>query len=403
VFAERGGARASACSYHHDEAHRRPETYPVQERGAALKIAIDEKIQLGVEAFGSAGEVLALPSRDLDRTRLRDFDALVVRSVTRVDEALLEGTRVGFVGSVTSGVDHVDVDYLEAADIEFVHAPGCNANSVAEYVVAALLHLHERRRIDLGNATLGIVGVGHVGSRVAAKARALGLPVVMNDPPLARAGSPHDLAPLEDALACDVVTLHVPLTRSGDDATFHLLDHRRLMQMKPGGVLINTARGDVVDADALFAAVETGRLSAPVLDVWPGEPDISRDFLAAAALATPHVAGHSRQGKSRGTEIVYGALCGFFGVPPTWTGPDHPLRAVAIGAGATDPLVAVNEAVRTAYDIESESRALKSPGSRFETVRAQHAHHTEFDRVRVELLPGARPALPVLERLGFSV
>ena len=374
---------------------------PPTSREAALKIAIDEKIPLGVEAFGSVGEVRALPAREMDPQRLRGCDALVVRSVTRVDETLLEGTGVRFVGSVTSGVDHVDVDHLRAAGVAFAHAPGCNANSVAEYVVAALLHLHACRRVDLRAATLGVVGVGHVGSRVVAKAEALGLGVVPNDPPLARLGRRHDLAPLRDALACDVVTLHVPLTRVGGDATYHLLNHDRLVQMKPGAVLINTARGDVVDADALFAAVESGRLAPPVLDVWPGEPNVSRDFLSAAALATPHVAGHSWQGKRRGTEAVYGALCGFFGVPPTWKAPEAPWRSVGVGTLASDPLVSLNEAAREAYDIEAESRALKSPESNFETVRANHADHSEFDRVRVALPPDAGPVRPLLERLGF--
>lgn len=366
-------------------------------------MALDEGIKLGVDCFSSAGEVCAVSAEDLSPRRLKGFDALVVRSVTRVDEELLEGTGVRFVGSVTAGVDHVDLDYLREAGIEFAHAPGCNANSVAEYVVAAVLYLHKRKRVDLRQATLGVIGVGQVGSRVVEKAGTLGLNVVMNDPPLENRGHHRGLAPLGDALACDIVTLHVPLTRGGADATFHLLNQERLSQMKPGSVLINTARGDVVDPDALLSAVKTGRLAAPVLDVWPGEPFVPGDLISAAALATPHIAGHSQQGKTRGTEVVYEALCGFFEILPIWRAPPPPTRSAKLTPEASDPLASLREAVKKAYDIEADSNALKRTGSHFETLRANHTKHSEFNQLRVELASDTHPARPALELLGFQI
>lgn len=368
-----------------------------------MRIAIDNEIKLGVACFGSAGEVCALSAGELTPGRLSGFDALVVRSVTHVDEDLLAGTGVRFVGSVTAGVDHVDVAYLREARIEFAHAPGCNANSVAEYVVAALLHLHERERLDLGNATLGVIGVGQVGSRVVEKARALGIGVVMNDPPLATRGHHEGLSPLGDALACDIVTLHVPLTRGGDDETFHLLNQERLSQMNPGGLLINTARGDVVDSDALLSAVKTGCLARPVLDVWPGEPLISRDLVSVAALATPHIAGHSQRGKTVGTAVVYEALCRFFEISPSWKAPELPTRSAKLASAASDTFASLHEAVKKAYDIGADSSGLKSEGSDFQTLRANHVNHSEFSQISVELASETQAARPALERLGFQI
>ena len=368
-----------------------------------MRIAIDKEIKRGVDCFSSAGEVGAVSAQELTPGRLKGFDALVVRSVTLVDEELLEGTGVRFVGSVTAGVDHVNLDYLREAGIEFAHAPGCNANSVAEYVVAALLYLHERKRVDLHRATLGVIGVGQVGSRVVEKAGALGLSVVMNDPPLANRGHHRGLAPLDDALACDIVTLHVPLTRGGDDATFHLLNQERLSQMKPGSVLINTARGDIVDPDALLSAVKTGCLAAPVLDVWPGEPSVPGDLISASALATPHIAGHSQQGETRGIEVVYEALCGFFEVSPTWRAPAPPTYLAKLAPEASDTFASLREAVKKAYDIEADGNALKRTGSHFETLRANHTNHSEFNQIRVELAPHTHPARPALELLGFQI
>ena len=368
-----------------------------------MRIAIDNEIELGVACFGSAGEVCAVSAPELTPRRLNGFDALVVRSVTHVDEDLLAGTGVRFVGSVTAGVDHVNVAYLREAGIEFAYAPGCNANSVAEYVVAALLYLHERERLDLGKATLGVIGVGQVGSRVVDKARALGIGVVMNDPPLATRGHPEGLAPLGDALACDIVTLHVPLTRGGDDATFHLLNQERLSQMKPGSVLINTARGDVVDPDALLSAVKTGRPATPVLDVWPGEPFNSGDLISVAALATPHIAGHSQRGKTGGTAVVYEALCRFFEISPSWKAPELPTHSAKLASEASDTFTSLHEAVKTAYDIGADSSALKRTGSDFETLRANHTNHSEFSQICIELTPDTHAARPALEMLGFQI
>ena len=195
-----------------------------------MRIAIDSEIELGAACFGSAGEVSELSASELDAGRLSGFDALVVRSVTRVDEELLAGTGVRFVGSVTAGMDHVDVDYLREAGIEFSHAPGCNANSVAEYVVAALLSLHERERLDLGNVTLGVIGVGQVGSRVVEKAGALGIGVVMNDPPLAARGRSDAVAGVGDlgpgrgrAAQARVDAAHPRRARAGDTLPDHAL------------------------------------------------------------------------------------------------------------------------------------------------------------------------------------
>ena len=221
-----------------------------------MKIIADENIPCVEQAFASLGEVGLLPGRDMQRDQVRDADILLVRSVTRVDQALLEGSNVRFVGSATIGFDHVDRDYLTQQGIGFSTAPGCNATSAAEYVVSALMAISDKKNISLSGKSAGIIGCGNVGSRVRSKLAALGMTCKVNDPPLAASGDHAAFVELEEALQADIVTLHVPLSNSGLHPTYHLVDATAMQKLKPGAVLVNTSRGAVVDNHALNALLE---------------------------------------------------------------------------------------------------------------------------------------------------
>lgn len=337
----------------------------------AFKIVADENIPFAEQGFGKAGVVRLMGGREIDREAVEEADILLVRSVTRVDAALLEGSAVRFVGSATIGTDHVDQDFLREKGIVFAHAPASNADSVVEYVLAALLCLAVRDGSRLEGKTIGIVGCGNIGGRLARRLPALGLNVLKNDPPLEEkartANVLHDYLPLEEVLdRSDIVTLHVPLTREGPYATRHLLDAARLNRMKPGAWLLNTCRGAVVSNVDLKNALGQGSPGSVVLDVWENEPTPDPELLRRVNLGTPHIAGYSFDGKVRGTVMLYQALVQSMGFPAEWdyesalaaTGEDKP-ALVAPGRDQDGPDW-LNALVRQMYDIVDDDARMRS-------------------------------------------
>ncbi len=377
-----------------------------------MKIIVDENIPYGKEAFGALGEVETAAGRAIDTAMLRDADALIVRSITKVNEALLAGTSVRFVGTCTIGEDHVDKAYLAANDITFTSAPGCNANSVGEYIVAALLTLAQRYDLRLDTMTLGIVGVGNVGAKVFAKATALGMRCVLNDPPLADASKDPIYRPMDEILECDAITLHTPLTRRGKYPTWHLADKEFIRWLQPGAVLINSSRGSVVDAFALEEALRTAHIRAAVLDVWENEPTPNTALLEMTAIATPHIAGYSFDGKVNGTRQVYEALCVFLECAPTWTPdallPPPPVPDLTVDPRADAPLTG---AVSSVYDIMSDDAEMRGilelpreqHAAYFDGLRKNYPVRREFFNTAVRLTRPDAPLSDTLSGIGFSL
>lgn len=284
-----------------------------------LTIVADENIPWVEEAFGSLGSVTTCSGRVMTPTLVQTADVVLVRSVTQIDATLLAGSRVQFVGSATIGTDHIDHAYLAEQGIAFAHAPGSNADSVVEYVVSALLHLAISRNEPLRGKTIGLVGCGNIGGRLAQRLPAFGLRVLQNDPPLAAQTGSHDFVGLDHVLAeADIISLHVPLTRTGPHATYHLFDETILQRLSPNTWLLNTCRGPVVDNAALLHQIKAGRLDATVLDVWETEPNLSTALLERVDLGTPHIAGYSYDGKVTGTAMLYEALLTHLKRPSTW-------------------------------------------------------------------------------------
>ncbi len=381
-----------------------------------MRIVVDQDIPGAAEAFAPLGEVRAVGGRGLGPESLAEADALIVRSVTRVDANLLARTAVRFVGTVTSGTDHVDLRYLADRGIAFASAAGCNAETVSQYVFTAIAHLADRLDFDPRGRTLGVVGVGRIGARVARWAEAVGMRVLRCDPPRVRQGLGVGFVDIETLLsASDVVTLHVPLTRDGPDATFRLIGPARLSRMKLGAILINTARGDVIDEPALLASMRSGRHDAVVLDVWHGEPAINSDVAEAVAVATPHVAGYSVEARRRGLAMIVDALrlelSGASGdeataetqPPPkdalprdaiSVTPSNRPWHAIAQAAFVSCPLLDWDAGLRTALRTSDASDA-------FEQLRRRCTARREFGAYPVSDAQGSVEAVSVLRAVGF--
>jgi erythronate-4-phosphate dehydrogenase len=362
-------------------------------------ILADENIPFAGEAFGTLGEVRLKHGRQIAHADLGDVDVLVVRSITRVDAALVAGTRVQFVGTATSGSDHVAAADLDRLGIAFHAALGCNANAVAEYMAAAWLTLAKVRGVTLAGRRVGVVGVGHVGSLVVEKARALGMEPVLNDPPKARATGSGDYRPLHDLLDCDIVTCHAPLTFDGPDPTYRLIGESFLSRLNPDAWFCNAGRGEVVHEAALHQALDENCLDAVVLDVWDREPEIDGRLLARVDIGTPHIAGYSLEGKVNGTAMVYRAACAYFGVEPTWSveaaippaPPGLPLAGFARGDDTLrrldrEGVSALADAVSAVYPILRDDEALRKTvgmsaaerGRAFDLLRKTYPIRREF-------------------------
>jgi len=272
-----------------------------------LKIIADENLAYPAELFSQLGKVTLVNGRKIINSSLKDADVLIVRSVTEVNSLLLKDTNVKFVGTATIGTDHIDTEYLKSRKIAFASAPGCNSYAVAEYVLSAILYMAVKDKFQLKDKTIGVVGIGNVGSKVTRFCEALGMKVLKNDPPLYRAGRLADSVPLNELLKADIITLHVPLTFEGEDKTYHLLNSDKLNQLNQNSVLINTSRGSVIDEKALIHTIDKKSLRV-ILDVWENEPAISKVLMSKVTLGTPHIAGYSLEGKVNGTILVYEAL-----------------------------------------------------------------------------------------------
>jgi erythronate-4-phosphate dehydrogenase len=376
---------------------------------------IDENIPLAQEAFSEFGKTELQPGRAITNTMLRDIDVLIVRSVTKVNAVLLERTPVKFVGTATIGLDHIDVDYLRDKNIFFANAAGSNANSVAEYIVAAILHHVCEKRLRLSDLTIGVVGVGNVGRRVVRYAEALGMRVLQNDPPRQRAEKSTIFLPLNDLMKADIISLHTPLTMTGADATFHLFDRRRLAQMKTGSLLINTARGGVVETNALKDAVSTEQLNA-ILDVWENEPEIDGDLLQQVEIGTPHIAGYSYDGKINGTMQIYNAFCEFLDHRSEWrldksTLPQPAKPRIEIEHRAATLEEALRHIVMAAYDICNDSAKLKTTitfskqqrGRHFDDLRKNYPVRREFSSYKISASNLDEKLITMLRAIGFAI
>ncbi len=360
-----------------------------------MKIIADANIPFVAECFSSIGEVKVVGGREITPGIVSDTDVLLVRSITTVGADLLTGSKVRFVATATIGFDHIDVDFLRRNNIGFASAPGSNSNSAAEYVIAGLLEIGRKYDIDLEDKSIGIVGVGNVGSRVANKCAALGMQIYLNDPPLQRGTSEAKYLPLKELFDCDFITLHTPLTFEGVDKTYHLADEKFFKSLKERCVFVNASRGGVVDSNSLKAAIRSGRLRAVVLDVWENEPNIDIELLEMVDIGTPHIAGYSLDGKITGMIVIYKAVCEYFRLGAKFDIEDF-LPEPAVGQLRIEPntdneQAALANAVQKIYDIREDDvrlrriceKAVEKRGEYFDGLRKNYPVRREFQNTRI--------------------
>lgn len=376
----------------------------------SLLIVADQNIPNVAARFSILGDVRLVDGRQLSNTQLQSADILLIRSVTKVDQQLLQGTSVRFVATATIGIDHLDCDYLTAQGIGWANAPGSNAQSVVDYIFSACCRLAGVMDCLLGGGQLGIIGMGNVGSRVYQRFAALGVNCVGYDPLLTDDTYPI-LTSLEQVLNSDVVCMHTPLTYDGAHPTFHLLAETELSSLKAGAVLINAGRGGSLDNQALKKVLEERDDLCVVLDVWENEPDIDIALMQRIDLATPHIAGYSFDGKLAGLEMIYQACCDFLQHQVANKVTEHE-SLVTLELHERGSVALIREAVLACYDVAADDQRMRgallhkdtSTAASFDLLRKNYPERREFSRAAIgnsDQLDAK--VLADLQALGFHV
>jgi len=377
-----------------------------------MKIVIDDKIPYIKGALEPFAEIIYLPGNKTTAAVVKDADALITRTRTRCNRELLEGSKVKFIATATIGFDHIDLDYLKTKHIGFASAPGSNATSAAEYVISALLVMAERQGFNLQDKTVGIIGYGNVGSRVAKKLQALGVTCLINDPPLQTQRQDIEFVDLAELEQADIITVHVPLEKIGQHPTYQLINHDFLKKLRKEVIFINTSRGEVVDENALSHLLITRPEMSVILDVWENEPAINPLLLERVDIATPHIAGYSFDGKVRGTALLYQAVCRYFDLTPTWdmesSLPTPSLTDLYFSEQVTDK-TAIHQAVMASYDVRRDDAALRlmsqqdNPREYFDKLRKHYPTRREFNYLTIHLPESQKSLFQQLQQLGFNI
>jgi len=376
-----------------------------------MNLIIDENIVFAKEAFSHFGNVTLVDGRYLTYKDVKDADVLIIRSITRVDEELLNKSKVRFVGTATIGTDHIDLDYLQRKKIVFADAKGCNADSVAEYVFTALLKFTTEKKISLKGKTIGIVGIGNIGSRIVRLAESLSMKVLKNDPPLERKSIGSNYVDLDEILKADIITLHVPLSFEGIYKTFHLLNQNNLKMIKENAIIINTSRGAVINNTSLLdEAIRKG--FNLILDVWADEPSVNINLLSRTKVATAHIAGYSLEGKVNGTKMIYDALCKFKNKKPTWQSELSLIESsdIKLPYGQSDE-EKLYKLFSSIYDIEKDVARLREisnyklneQAGYFDLLRKSYPVRREFCNYTVHLSEKDKHLKPILQSFHFKV
>lgn len=364
-----------------------------------MKIVCDDKIPFLKGVFEHYAQVVYLPGAKTAAEDVRDADAIITRTRTKCNESLLGGSKVRIIATATIGFDHIDTAWCGSQGIGWTNAPGCNSGSVRQYIASVLVSLSE----EIKGKTLGVIGAGHVGSKVAALARTLGMNVLLNDPPRAEAEGPEGFVSLDEVLKySDIVTLHVPLASD----TYHLIDSEALAKMNPGQIIVNSSRGEVVDGDALKVVLKEKRLLGAVLDVWEHEPGIDPELLELVNIATPHIAGYSADGKAAGTIASVRAVAHALGIEELygWSVSDIPGGGEFSldGAGKSTEEI-LREAILHTYDVSLDCSALRSDIGTFEQLRSNYPIRREFEAFSLKLSSVSPEVRYALAELGFNV
>lgn len=373
-----------------------------------MKIIIDDKIPYIRGAFEKVAEVLYLPGSKTTPEVVKDADAIITRTRTICNENLLKDSSVKFIATATIGYDHIDTDYCENAGIQWTNAPGCNAESVNQYIASALFSWSLKNRTELAGKNIGIVGVGQVGSRVAKTCETIGMKVLLNDPPRERIEGSSQFVSLKTIQdEADIITFHVPLNMTGEDATFHLCNAEFLAGLKKQPLLINSCRGEVFDTVEIKLSRKSGLISGLVIDCWENEPDLDLGLLYLVDYGTPHIAGYSKDGKANGTKMSVQAVSRFFNLGlDNWepSGVEPPENCVfEIDGNQRREYSILAEAILSTYNIETDDEALRKNPKDFEKQRGNYSVRREFDSYTIKPKNMEKETLEKLSKLGFKI
>lgn len=372
-----------------------------------MKFIIDDKIPYLKGVLEPYGEILYIPGSNFTPEIVKDADALITRTRTACNAQLLAGSSVKFIATATIGYDHIDTAYCDKAGIVWTNAPGCNSKSVEQYIASALFVLSEKKDFELKGKTIGIVGVGHVGSKVAHICELLGMKVMLNDPPRERVEGPQNFCSLDDIIRnTEIISFHVPLNMHGKDTTFHMADSSFYNALEHKPIVINSCRGEVLDTLATKSALKNGQVSGLVIDCWENEPDIDPEFLEMVDLATPHIAGYSKDGKANGTSMSIQAASRFFNLGiDEWQVPEieKPEKTIIEMDGldlSGQEILA--KAVLATYNIRTDDADLRRNPGMFENLRGDYPVRREFTSYSINQSNIDGKTLEKLDKLGFK-
>lgn len=372
-----------------------------------MKIVIDDKIPYIRGAFEKVADTVYLPGSKTTPEVVKDADAIITRTRTICNEQLLKGSSVRFIATATIGYDHIDTEYCYKNGIQWTNAPGCNSHSVEQYIASVLMVLAQRG-MKLNDTCIAVVGAGNVGSKVERLARLLGMKVLVNDPPRARAEGPDAFVELQQVMEeADIISLHVPLNISGLDATYHLANSEFFRQLKRKPVVINSCRGEVTDTSAVKEALKKGLISDFVCDCWENEPDIDLELLSMTTLATPHIAGYSKDGKLTGTRMSVEAVSQYLDLDlKGWEpqGIEMPENAeIVIDASTMNDMEIISTAILHTYDIRKDDQLFRADPGRFEQLRGDYPVRREFPAFNIHGLSQSAPLTEKLRTMGFNI
>lgn len=373
-----------------------------------MKVVVDNKIPFIKGVLEPFIDVEYYAGSEINEDIVKEADALIVRTRTKCNETLLQGSKLKFIATATIGYDHIDTEYCKNNGIHWTNAPGCNAGSVMQYIASALLTYTKELNIDIRNKVLGVIGVGNVGKCIVRLAECIGMQVLLNDPPRAKAEGPCGFISLKGLQReADIITCHVPLIHNGEYKTHHLIDSEFLKKTNKGTLLINSSRGEVIDTKAVKSALISKELMDVILDVWENEPGIDMELLNMACFGTSHIAGYSTDGKANATMMSVRALSQFFNLGiDDWEPDELPVpekTMIKFDAANMSLQEILTESVLPTYSIMRDDEILRKAPADFEKHRGNYPLRREFKAYQLSISNLSDANRRILMRMGFNI
>jgi len=375
-----------------------------------IKLIADDKIPFLKNVLEPYTNISYLPYDRITKQSIKNADALIIRTRTKCNAEVLEGTSIKYIATATIGFDHIDANFCVQNNIRWSNAPGCNSTSVQQYIAAALVYYAYLKKIQFDTLTIGIVGVGNVGSKIQEISKIFGLKILLNDPPRERVEGGRKFVSLDQVLEeSDIISFHVPLSFNGRDKTFQLADEVFFNKLNNSKIIFNTSRGEVIDTAAMINAINNRKISFSLLDVWENEPKIGMKLLNLVNIATPHIAGYSTEGKAKATAVCVNALNDFFnlGLTQNWHPGNLPIpnnpSIIKIDCAGKLTQDILYQLIISTYDILQDDQQLRNRVYDFEKLRGEYPVRREFSFYSVQLMNSNKTIDNLVKELGFKL